>query len=188
MTTTDTPTRGGGPPLAFALIGIGGLVLMVVLLVLSALGVGMRFASATPTMGQPGAAAERTRAIVAASLGAAGFQTQDPRTPYRPGESPELINVPRRLVQAILPADLEGGNVVIYELPSNGEAERIGKDFLTYLGSGTGAIQYPRDTQFVLRRVGETLVFFAWSPQGSPDPRTPDLAAAVGTIGEPLGP
>ena len=174
--------------MAFALIGIGGLVLMVVLLVLSALGVGMRFASATPTMGQPGAAAERTHALVAATLGSAGFEVQDPRTAYRPGESPELINVPRRLVQAILPSDLEGGNVVIYELPSNGEAERVGKDFLTYLGSGTGAIQYPRDTQFVLRRVGETLVFFNWSPQASPDPRTPDLAAAVATIGEPIEP
>jgi hypothetical protein len=188
MTATETPTRGGGPPLAFALIGIGGLVLMVLLLVFSAFGIGMRFASATPTMGQPGAAAERTHAVVAATLGAAGFQVQDPRTPYRPGESPELINTPRRLVQAILPSDLEGGIVVIYELPSNGEAERAGADFLAYLGSGTGAIQYPRDTRFVLRRVGDTLVFFNWSPQASPDPRTPDLAAAVATIGEPVGP
>jgi len=188
MTATDTPRRGGGPPLAFAVIGIGGLVAMVVLLVFSALGIGMRVASATPTMGQPGTAAQRTFAVVAASLGAAGFQTQVPRTPYRPGESPDLINVPRQLIQAILPADLEGGNVVIYELPSNGEAERVGADFLAYLGSGTGAIQYPRDTQFVLRRVGETLVFFNWSPQGSPDARTADLAAAVATIGEPVGP
>ena len=188
MTTTDTPERGGGPPMAFAIIGIGGLVLMVVLLVFSALGIGLRFASPTPTMGQPGLAAERTYAQVAAALGAAGFQVQEPRTPYRPGESPDLVNVPRRLVQAILPADLQGGYVVIYELPSNGEADRVGRDFLTYLASGTGAIQYPRDTQFVLRRVGNTLVFFNWSPQASPDPRTADLATAVATIGEPLGP
>ena len=53
--------------------------------------------------------------------------------------------------------------MVIYELPSAGEADRIGAEFLRYLGSGTGAVQYPRDAQFVLRRVGPTLVFFAWS-------------------------
>ena len=32
----------------------------------------------------------------------AGFQVVDPQTPYRPGESPALINVPRRVVQAVL--------------------------------------------------------------------------------------
>lgn len=188
MTASDAPRRGGGPPLVFAIIGIGGLVLMVVLLVLSALGIGLRVASPTPTMGQPGAPAEATRTQVAATLGTAGFQVQDPQQPYRSGESPDLVNVPRRIVQAILPQDLTGGNVVIYELPSSGEAVRIGRDFAAYLRSGTGAIQYPRDTQFVLRRVGSTLVFFNWSPQASPDPRTADLAAAVATIGEPLAP
>jgi hypothetical protein len=188
MTAADSPRRGGGPPLVFALIGIGGLTLMVALLVLSALGVGLRFASPTPTMGQTGTAADRTAAQVAAVLGAASFQVQEPRTPYRPGESPDLVNVPRRLLQAILPADLQGGYIVIYELPGNADADRVGRDFRAYLASGTGAIQYPRDTQFVLRRVGSTLVFFNWSPQASPDPRTAELAAAVATIGEPLGP
>ena len=37
------------------------------------------------------------------------------------------------------------GLFVIYELPTAGDADRVGKDFAAYLGSGTGAIQYPRD-------------------------------------------
>ena len=57
-------------------------------------------------------------------------------------------------MQAVLQSDPDKGYVVIYELPSNGEADRVGKDFVAYLGSGTGAVQYPRDAQFVVRRVG----------------------------------
>jgi hypothetical protein len=75
---------------------------------------------------------------------------------------------------------------VIYELPTSGDADRVGRDFAAYLASGTGAIQYPRDTQFVLRRVGQTLVFFPWSPSVSPDPDVARLAATLATIGEPV--
>jgi hypothetical protein len=192
MTTSegsaDAPRRAGGPPLIFALIGIGGLLVMVVLLVLTALGIGVRVSGPPPTMGVPGQASEQTHAQVVQALGAASIQTRDPLTPYRPGESPALFNVPRRTVQAILPDEPQGGYILIYELPSSGQAEQVGRDFLAYLGSGTGQVQYPRDTQFVLRQVGQTLVFFPWSPQASTDPRTPDVAAALETLGTPLAP
>ena len=59
---------------------------------------------------------------------------------------------------------------MVYELPTNSDADRVGRDFATYLASGTGAVQYPRDTQFVIRRIGQTLVFFPWSPEANPDP------------------
>ena len=75
---------------------------------------------------------------------------------------------------------------MVYELPSNGEADRVGRDFAAYLASGTGAIQYPRDTQFVVRRRGPTLVFFAWSPTADADPRVAEMAAALESVGEPL--
>ena len=91
--------------------------------------------------------------------------------------------MPRRLVQAVLPEEPQAGYVVIYELPSANEADRVGRDFLAYLGGGTGAIQYPRDTQFVLRRVGRTLVFFPWSAQASPDAKVAEMAAALETVG-----
>ncbi len=185
--STDTP-RGGGPPLVFALIGIGGLLVMVVFLVLTAFGIGVSVSAPPPTMGVTGQASDVAQGQVVAALGAASIQSQVPQTQYRPGESPALVNVPRQLVQAILPNEPDGGYIVIYELPSSGEAESVGEDFLRYLGSGTGQVQYPRDTQFVLRQVGPTLVFYNWSPQASTDARAGDVATALEGVGTGLTP
>ncbi len=178
--------RRGGPPAWFALVGIGGLLLGVVLIAAQALGIGIGGSTAAATIPPTGDAARYTHDLVTQTLTDANFQVVDPQSPYRPGESPALINVPRRTVQAVLADDPDKGYIVIYELPSNGEADRVGKDFAAYLGSGTGAIQYPRDAQFVLRRVGSTLVFFSWSPQVSPDPEMARLAATLDTIGQPV--
>jgi hypothetical protein len=188
MTEPDAATparRRGGPPLAFTALAIGSLALGAALILVAVLGIGIRSAAA-PTMAPTGQAAQLTHDIVAKALGAASFQVQDPQSEYRPGESPDLFNVPRRLLQAILPADPQGGYVVVYELPSSAEADRIGRGFAAYLSSGTGAIQYPRDTRFIIRREGPTLVFFAWSPTVDPDPRVADLAATLETVGVPL--
>jgi hypothetical protein len=182
----DGSGRRGGPPIWFALLGLGGLVLAVVLIAAQALGIGSGSATAPATIPPTGAAAARTYDLVAKALSDASFQVTDPRSPYRPGESPELIDVPRRLLQVVLPSDPTGGYIVIYELPSNNEADRVGRDFTAYLAGGTGAIQYPSDAQFVIRRAGQTLVFFAWSPSVSPDPRVAELAGVLATIGEPV--
>jgi hypothetical protein len=182
---TSPARRRGGPPLLLAVVAIGSLVLGGVLVVVSALGIGLG-PGASPTIAPTGKAAQLTRDIVAEALGAASFQVQDPQTEYRPGESAGLFPVPRRLLQAVLPDEPNGGYVVVYELPSNAEADRIGRDFAAYLASGPGAIQYPRDTQFVIRRQGPTLVFFAWSPTADADPRVEDMAAVLETVGVPL--
>jgi hypothetical protein len=183
----DDAARGrGGPPVWFALFGIGGLVLAVVLIGAQALGIGAGPAAPPPTVAPAGEVAQRTRDLVAATLAGASFQVIDPQTPYRPGESPSLVTVPRRVIQAVIPAEPNGGNVVIYELPTSDDADRVGRDFARYLASGTGAVQYPRDARFVLRRVGTTLVFFPWSPLASPDPRVAQLADVLATIGEPV--
>lgn len=185
MTGTGTPDRRrGGPPAWFALLGIGGLVLGVLLIAAQVLGIGSGGAPVTPTMAPTGEAAQKTHDLVAKALSDASFQVTDPQTPYRPGESPALYGVPRRLLQAVLPSDPAGGYIVIYELPSNTDADAVGRDFARYLASGTGAIQYPRDAQFVLRRVGQTLVFFPWSPSVSPGAEVAKLAATLGQIGE----
>lgn len=186
--TTETPEdaggrRRGGPPLWFTIVAVGSLLVAVLLLALQVVGVGFGVRLATPTIAPTGQAAEVTRALVVKALQDAAFQVQDPQTVYRPGESPDLVNVPRRLVQAILPEEPQGGYVLVYELPSANEADRVGRDFRAYLGSGPGAIQYPRDTQFVLRRVGQTLVFFPWSAEASPDARVAEMAAALETVG-----
>ena len=187
-TGTDATTparRRGGPPLLFGVLAIGSLALGALLIVASALGIGLG-PGATSTLAPTGQAAQLTRDIVAGALEAASFQVQDPQTSYRAGESPALFTVPRRLVQAILPEEPAGGYVVVYELPSNAEADRAGRDLAAYLATGTGAIQYPRDSRFVIRRQGRTLVFFAWSPTADTDPRVAEMAAALETVGVPL--
>jgi hypothetical protein len=188
MTAPQDAGRGqrGGPPLWFTIVAVGSLVVAVLLLALQVLGIGVGIRVATPTIAPTGQAAEVTHALAVKALQDAAFQVQDPQTGYRPGESPGLINVPRRLVQAILPEEPLGGYVVIYELPSANEADRAGRDFRAYLGSGPGAIQYPRDSRFVIRRVGQTLVFFPWSAEASPDSRVAEMAAVLETVGTPV--
>ena len=162
--------------------------LAVVLIALQALGIGIGPAGPAPTIAPTGQAAQYTRDLVTQPSGRSSSRSPIRRCRTGPGESPALINVPRRAIQAILPSDPDKGYVVIYELPSNGEADRVGNDFAAYLATGPGAIQYPRDAQFVLRRVGPTLVFFSYSPLVSPDPEMARLASTVATIGEPVTP
>jgi hypothetical protein len=193
MTATDgtgaapVASRGrrGGPPLVFAVLGFGGLLLGALLILVQALGVGGGGGPAA-TIGPTGEAATRTRDLVAATLTAKGLQVQEPRTAYRPGESPSLIGVPRQVLQVVLPDDPTHGYVVVYELGTAGEADRVGRDFAAYLASGIGKVQYPFESQFVLRRVGQTLVFFPWTPSGVVDERTPLVAAVLETIGQPI--
>ena len=183
-----TPIRGrGGPPLLLAVLAFGSLVVGAVLILAQALGPGAG-TGAAPTEPPAGRAAQLTHDLVVKALGDASFQVQDPLTDYRPGESPELYSVPRGLVQVIIPSEPQGEYVVVYELPSNTEADRVGREFAAYLAGGTGAVQYPRDSQFVIQRLGPTLVFFAWSPSVSPDPEVARLAATLGSIGTPVAP
>ena len=187
-TAPEAPARRGGPPPWFIASAIGSLLVAVVLLVLQVVGIGVGVNLTQPSMAPTTNVTEVTRALVVQALEVASFQVQEPQTSYRPGESPDLVNVPRRVVQAITPEDPEAGYVVIYELPTAGDADRVGSDFVRYLGGGTGAVQYPRDSQFVVRRVGPTLVFFPWSVEASPDARVAELAAALETVGLPVGP
>ncbi len=191
--TAPSPVQGvdrrGGPPPWIAAVAIAGLVLGVIVIIAQLVGGGGGAgggAAVAPTLAPAGEAAARTRDLVSETLGDESFQVRDPLVAYRPGESPSLVDVPRVVLQAVLPSDPTGGYVLVYELPSNNDAAAVGEDFAAYLASGTGAIQYPRDAEFVLRRVGQTLVFFPWSPSVSPDPEVARLAAALGTLGAPV--
>jgi len=183
--TVDDRPRSG-PPAWIALLAIGGLVLGVLLIAAQSLGIGVGPAGPPATVAPAGPAAQRTHDLVASTLRASSFQVQDPQTEYRPGESPELSTVPRRVLQAVIPSDPNAGYVVVYELSTTSDADRVGRDFASYLASGTGAIQYPRDARSVIRRVGQTLVFFEYSPLADPDPEVARLASVLATVGEPL--
>ena len=109
MTTTAPRDAGGrrrgGPPLWFTIVAIGSLVVAVLLLVLQGLGIGVGVRVATPSIAPTGQAAEVTSALVVKALQDAAFQVQDPKVGYRPGESPDLVDVPR----APGPGDPAGG-------------------------------------------------------------------------------
>jgi hypothetical protein len=185
------PRGPGGPPLMFAVLAFGGILLGGVIILGSVLaengtGNGTPPAGPSPTVAAPGEAADRTREILVDALGAARFQVTDPNTPYRPGEPPVLMNAPRRVIQAILPGEPARGRIVIYELETEAEARSVGREFAQYLASGPGAVQYPNDAQFVLRRVGTTLVFFPWSPALAADERTAEIARVLETVGEEI--
>ena len=182
--SAPVPARGG-PPLLLAVLAIGSLALGGLLILAQVLGLGAG-PGTTPTQAPTGQAAQLTHDLVVKALGEASFQVQGRPNDYRPGESPELYSVPRGLVQVIIASAPQGEHVVIYELPSGNEADRVGREFAAYLLGGTGAVQYPRDSQFVIQRVGPTLVYFAWSPSVSPDPRVAELAAVIETIGTPV--
>ncbi|HEU0245404.1 MAG TPA: hypothetical protein VFQ75_15980 [Candidatus Limnocylindrales bacterium] len=197
MTTAPTPggapagdetPRPGGPPGWFILIAVGSLAVGAIIVVLGALGITIVRPAPEASLPPTGQAAERTWSQVSTALQAQRFQVQEPQNPFRPGETAELLQVPRKLLQAVLPDSPTDGYVVIYELPSNNDADRAGRDLARYVASGPGAVQYPRDTQFVIQRIGQTIVFFSYSPEANPDPRLPEMAAVLQRLGTPLTP
>jgi len=180
--------RRTGPPVLFAAIAALGILagLAVILLELLGVGVGVVVPGVNASPAPAGSAAALTHDRVALALQDASFQVQDPNTGFRTGETAALLGTPRRLLQTIIPADPTHGFIVIYEFPDANAADAAGQEFWTYLHSGTGGIGYPADAQFVLRRMGNTLIFFPWSPAVSPDPAVARLASVLTGLGNPL--
>jgi len=139
-------------------------------------------ASLGPSPGTTGAVSQ-VRGELVRVLGAHGLQLDDPRVPFRPPESARLAAAPRAVFQAILPGDPNHGFISVYEFRDEAEAAEAGHEQAAFVGSGPGRVLFPPDVRFVLRQVGTTVVFFAWSPENSADPRTADVAAAVAELG-----
>ncbi len=127
---------------------------------------------------------ELTRGLVEAALKASDFGLIRPQVPYRPPESPALIDIPRAVFQVVLGQDPNGGFLVIYEFPDSPTAWAAGLAQARWLASGPGAIQFPLDERHVLRQLGTTLVTFSWSPSNAPDPRTGEIATALEAVGQ----
>ena len=128
-------------------------------------------------------AVQTTRAQLDGALRAEGLVLESTLSAIRPAEPPSFAAVARWPFHALLPDDPAGGYVVVYEFPDVALASDGGRDLAAYITSGPGRVQFPPDVRFVLRQVGSTLVFYPWSPASSPDPRTPDLAAALASVG-----
>lgn len=186
--SADPKTRKGGPPVWFAVIAAVGIAIGVLIILLEVLGIGIsvgaRDVNTTPA--PAGSAAALTSDRVMLALQDAGLQVQQPNTDFRTSETPTLLATPRRVLQAVVPADPSHGYIVIYEFPDANAADAAGREYSAFLRSGTGAIGFPRDEQFVLRRMGNTLIFFPWSPSVSPDPSIAQVSSVLGGLGEPL--
>ncbi len=128
-------------------------------------------------------AVDQTRAAVAAALAARNLQLSDAARDYRTAEPPRIAAAPRRVYQATLPDDPEGGFIVVYEFRDAAAAVDAGNALAGYLGTGAGRIQYPGDSRYSIRQVGTTLVFYTWAPSTSPDPASPTIAEALDTLG-----
>ncbi len=141
---------------------------------------------AAPSGGATSTATELTRADLQRALGAARLQITDPQVPYRPAEAPPLVGAPRRVVQVVLPNDPTHGYIVIYDLGDPAAARAAGDAQAAYVASGPGRIQFPSDARFVIRQVGSTIVFYAWSPGSSIDEFAPEIQPVLETIGSEI--
>jgi hypothetical protein len=130
-----------------------------------------------------GAEVAATRAELARALGALSLQLTDAQVPVRPAESAPFAAAPRAVYQVVLPDDPTHGYISVYEFTDERTATAAANDQAAYLASGPGRVQFVPDTRFVLRQLGSTVVFYAWSPANSPDERTPDIQRVLETIG-----
>ena len=130
-----------------------------------------------------GDATAPARTMVIAALGNVGLQARDAINPFRPSEASRFAAAPRTVLQAILPDDPEHGFIVLYAFPSPSEAEAAAAEQAAYIASGPGRVQFGPGARFVLRLIGATAIFFTWSPDSSPDPRTPSIDQALSTVG-----
>jgi hypothetical protein len=136
-----------------------------------------------PSPPKGGDPASATKAVILAALGAVGLQAVDATTPYRPPEAPTLTGAPRSVIQVQLPDDPDRGFIVIYALGSATAAEKAAFDQAAYVASGTGGIQFPPGSHFVIRTVDTTMIFFTWAPGSAPDQRTHLIEDALNTVG-----
>jgi hypothetical protein len=129
------------------------------------------------------AAMARARGALVQALGTVNLILDEPQIPYRPAEAPELAGVPRSVFQAVLPDDPAHGYIVVYELPTVPEAIAAAERQATFVASGPGRVQYPPDTQFLIRRLDTTVVFHAYSRENSADRRAADVLVALRQLG-----
>ncbi len=136
------------------------------------------------TTAPAGPAAGSTRAALVDALGTQGLQLEDVVTAYRPAEAPRLAVAPRLVVRVIVPADPDHGRILIYEFRDTGAATVAAQEQAAYVASGVGRVQFPPQTQFTLRVVGSTVVFYAFSTSDVPDPeRASGIATALASLG-----
>ena len=124
-----------------------------------------------------------TRRLVVDALGRDGLTLQDATQPFRPPESPSMVDAPRGVFPVVLPDDPTHGYLVIYAFRDAPTAVAAAQDQATYIGSGPGRIQFPPDAQSVIRQVDTTVIVYSWSPANSTDTRAGSIPTDLSTVG-----
>lgn len=124
-----------------------------------------------------------TRGDLARALGGQRITMQDAQVPFRPPESPSLTIAPRAVYQAVLPADPNGGFIVVYEFSDPDRADQAAKEQAAYLATGPGRVQSSLDQVDIVRVDGSTVVLYSWIPNAAQDPQAPDVQRALETLG-----
>ncbi len=125
------------------------------------------------------------RTEVASTLTAAGLGVRDPQVPFRPGESPLVTAAPRAVIQAVLPTAPDRGFVMLYEFRDAGSASAAAEEFVRYIESGPGSVQFPTDGRFTLRQIGAALAFYVWAPSTATDQEgEARVATALASLGQ----
>jgi hypothetical protein len=167
--------------------GISATILVAIAATLAGCGVGAPTGGArsSPTDAVPSysLAIADARGQVARALARDGLQLQDARQPFRPAESAALAQAPRGIFQVVLPDDPGHGFIVIYEFRDEATAAAAGREQAAYMGSGPGRVQFPPDTQHVIRQSGTVLITYSWSAANSTDARAPAILTDVATVG-----
>jgi hypothetical protein len=125
------------------------------------------------------AALDATRLQLEGALRAGGISLVPETEPYRPAESAALAVAPRIVLAATLPDDPDQGRIVVYDLGDPQSAYAAGQEMGAYLATGPGRVQLPPDARLVLRLLGDTVIFTAWSPARATDPRAGERMLTV---------
>lgn len=124
------------------------------------------------------------RAQVAAALAVEGLQLSDSKTTYRPPEGAIFAAAPRTVIQVALANDPTHGYIVLYPFGTPQQALAAAQDQAVYVSSGVGNVQFVPGTQFSLRVLGNVAIFFAWTPNASPDANMDSIPIALSQIGD----
>jgi len=131
-----------------------------------------------------GGSTAAAKSAVEAALAVEGLQVVDAVAAYRPPEGAIFAAAPRTVVQVVLADDPSHGYIVLYSLPTPAAALAAAQDQATYIASGPGHVLFVPGSQFSLRVLGSVAIFFAWSPDSSPDAHTPSIALALEQVGD----
>ena len=129
-------------------------------------------------------AIDQTRLQVEGALRAGGFLLERLEDPFRPPESAALAVAPRVAFKVRLPADPGQGQIVVYEFPDTERAASAGREMAAYLASGPGQVQFPPDSQHVLRQLGTTLIFYTYSRENASNDDVATIATVLDSVGQ----